>query len=70
LSFDEEIGCIGVRRLIDSLAQAPLRPKYCIIGEPTSMQLKIAHKPSEFVEIEQLRRCDESLNQLVNAISK
>ncbi len=44
LSFDEEIGCIGVRRLIDSLAQAPLRPKYCIIGEPTSMKLKVAHK--------------------------
>ena len=43
-SFDEEIGCIGVRRLINSLSQAPILPKFCIIGEPTSMQLKIAHK--------------------------
>lgn len=43
-SYDEEIGCVGVRRLIDTLSQHPLKPAICIIGEPTSMQVVTAHK--------------------------
>lgn len=43
-SYDEEIGCIGVRRLLDVLEQAPVKPRFCIIGEPTSMQIATAHK--------------------------
>jgi len=43
-SHDEEIGCIGVRSLIDMLAQAPFRPRFCIVGEPTSMQVGTGHK--------------------------
>lgn len=43
-SYDEEIGCLGVRRLIDTLSQHPLKPAICIIGEPTSMQVVTAHK--------------------------
>jgi acetylornithine deacetylase len=43
-SYDEEIGCVGVRRLIDILAQRSNRPSMCVIGEPTSMQTVIAHK--------------------------
>jgi acetylornithine deacetylase len=43
-SYDEEVGCIGVRRLIADLAQAGIRPKACIVGEPTGMKLVIAHK--------------------------
>lgn len=43
-SYDEEIGCIGVRRLIDTLAQHPIKPAVCIIGEPTSMKVVTAHK--------------------------
>jgi len=43
-SYDEEIGCVGVRRLIDTLSQAPVRPRFCIVGEPTSMQIVRAHK--------------------------
>ena len=43
-SYDEEIGCVGVRRLIDIMESAPVRPRFCIIGEPTSMQLVVAHK--------------------------
>ena len=43
-SYDEEIGCIGVRRMIDVLADAPVKPAFCIIGEPTEMQPAIAHK--------------------------
>lgn len=43
-SYDEEIGCIGVRTLIDMLAQQPIKPAMAIIGEPTAMQVVISHK--------------------------
>lgn len=43
-SYDEEIGCVGVRRLIDTLKNHPIKPAVCIIGEPTSMQVVTAHK--------------------------
>ena len=43
-SYDEEIGCIGVRRMLDLFEGAPLRPDFCIVGEPTGMQVGIAHK--------------------------
>ena len=43
-SYDEEVGCIGVRRLIDMLADRPHRPSLAIVGEPTSMQVGVAHK--------------------------
>ncbi|MES2144722.1 MAG: acetylornithine deacetylase [Pseudomonadota bacterium] len=44
LSYDEEIGCMGVRSLIDMLAAAPHRPRFCIVGEPTLMQVATGHK--------------------------
>ncbi len=34
-SYDEEVGCLGVRRLLKVLQELPVRPKACIIGEPT-----------------------------------
>ncbi len=44
LSYDEEIGCIGVRRLIADVMAKGLSPAGCIVGEPTGMQLVVAHK--------------------------
>jgi acetylornithine deacetylase len=44
LSYDEEVGCIGVRDLIATLADRPVRPRACIVGEPTEMRPVIAHK--------------------------
>ena len=44
LSYDEEIGCMGVGSLIDMLASAPVRPRMCIVGEPTGMQVATGHK--------------------------
>jgi len=44
ISYDEEIGCIGVRSLIDMLAVAPVRPRFCIVGEPTGMAVATGHK--------------------------
>ena len=43
-SYDEEIGCIGVRRLLDMLKTLPIRPRFCIVGEPTLLQVVTAHK--------------------------
>jgi acetylornithine deacetylase len=43
-SFDEEVGCLGVRELIADLREAGIRPLACIIGEPTGMVPAIAHK--------------------------
>ncbi len=39
LSYDEEVGCLGVRSLIAMLEGAPVRPAFCIVGEPTGMQV-------------------------------
>ncbi|MCY4543356.1 MAG: acetylornithine deacetylase [Rhodobacteraceae bacterium] len=44
LSYDEEVGCIGVRRMISLLADEGMRPRLCIVGEPTSMKVAIGHK--------------------------
>jgi acetylornithine deacetylase len=43
-SYDEEVGCMGVRSLVDLLAAAPHRPRFCIVGEPTLMQVATGHK--------------------------
>ena len=43
-SYDEEVGCFGVRELIADLRDAGIAPLACIIGEPTSMVPAIAHK--------------------------
>jgi acetylornithine deacetylase len=44
LSYDEEIGCIGVHRLIADVVARGIRPAGCIVGEPTGMRLVVAHK--------------------------
>src|SRR5262249_2360822 len=44
LSYDEEVGCVGVRRLIADICNPPAPPPGCIVGEPTGMRLVVAHK--------------------------
>ena len=43
-SYDEEIGCVGVKRMLDLLEHQPIKPSCCIIGEPTGMEVVIGHK--------------------------
>jgi acetylornithine deacetylase len=43
-TYDEEVGCIGVGRLISDLQRAGIRPHSAIVGEPTEMRPVIAHK--------------------------
>ena len=44
LSYDEEVGCLGVRRMLPALVQLPVRPTLCVVGEPTGMAIGVAHK--------------------------
>jgi acetylornithine deacetylase len=44
LSYDEEVGCRGARRLIAAITDRPDRPRLCIVGEPTLMQPVTGHK--------------------------
>lgn len=43
-SHDEEVGCVGVRSLVSRLNDRGIRPLACLVGEPTSMGVIIAHK--------------------------
>lgn len=43
-SYDEEIGCVGVRPMLTELAAAGIRPEWVLIGEPTAMQVATGHK--------------------------
>lgn len=44
LSYDEEVGCLGVRGLIKDLQDSGLQAAGCIVGEPTGMALVLGHK--------------------------
>ena len=44
LSYDEEVGCLGVREMLADLADAGIRPAACLVGEPTGMRPVIGHK--------------------------
>jgi acetylornithine deacetylase len=44
ISYDEEVGCIGVSRLIDQIGMAEARPIACVVGEPTRMSPVIGQK--------------------------
>ncbi len=43
-SYDEEVGCVGVRGLLGDLAAAKIKPALAVIGEPTDMRVVGAHK--------------------------
>lgn len=44
ISYDEEVGCTGVRTLLAVLKERPLKPEACFVGEPSNMQVITAHK--------------------------
>lgn len=69
-SYDEEIGCIGVRRLIEDLSSLAIRPKLCIIGEPTEMKVIVGHKGKKNVRCQvHGKECHSALNHRgVNAV--
>lgn len=43
-SYDEEVGCLGVRSLLEVLPQRIPQPELCLIGEPTELKPVLGHK--------------------------
>jgi acetylornithine deacetylase len=43
-SYDEEVGCVGVRPMLRWLEAEPVKPLGAFIGEPTGMQVVVGHK--------------------------
>ncbi|WP_291717205.1 acetylornithine deacetylase [Magnetospirillum sp. 64-120] len=69
-SYDEEIGCIGVRRLIQDVTTLPVKPRLCIVGEPTEMRVIVGHKGKKNVRCHvHGKECHSALNDRgVNAV--
>ncbi len=69
-SYDEEVGCVGVRGLIDELNKKAVKPLACFVGEPTNMEVIIAHKAKRSLKAKITgKACHSSLApQGVNAI--
>lgn len=44
MSYDEEVGCLGVTRLIEDMTQRGVRPAACVVGEPSMMKVVRGHK--------------------------
>lgn len=70
LTYDEEVGCLGVPVLIEAMRQMPALPALAIVGEPTSMQVAIGHKGARaFSAMFRGREAHSSLAPLsVNAV--
>ena len=70
ISYDEEIGCVGVRRLLEMMQGLPVRPKMCVIGEPTGMKVITGHKGKDAFRVKvRGLECHSSLpTQGVNAV--
>jgi acetylornithine deacetylase len=43
-SYDEEIGCAGAPVMLAELKERGIQPDGCVVGEPTNMQVVVAHK--------------------------
>lgn len=69
-SYDEEVGGIGVRPMIDRLGADLPKPKIVIVGEPTSMKIVNCHKGmNSFVtEVTGFEAHSSNPHQGVNAI--
>ena len=54
LSYDEEVGCVGVRPMLARLAAGEfgiMKPVAAFIGEPTSMNVVIGHKGKRSIRV-------------------
>ena len=51
ISYDEEIGCVGLQQMMPELENLIGKPRVVIIGEPTSMQIAIGHKGKTAIDV-------------------
>ncbi|MEQ1696089.1 MAG: acetylornithine deacetylase [Hyphomicrobiaceae bacterium] len=70
-SYDEEIGCLGVRPMIAEFGHGLIKPRMVIVGEPTNMSIVDAHKGPVRWHVEVSGRASHSsmAHLGVNAIS-
>lgn len=70
LSYDEEVGCLGVRPMIDRAIRHLPRPEVVIVGEPTDMKVVNAHKSIHAFQtrIRGLEAHSSATNEGVNAV--
>jgi acetylornithine deacetylase len=61
-SYDEELGCRGVKHLLDNMAPLCVRPAACIVGEPSDMQPVLSHKGKVAMEFTLNGRSGHSSN--------
>jgi acetylornithine deacetylase len=50
-SYDEEVGCIGVRPMIEVINRMPVKPALCFVGEPTRMTVMTGHKGKKSMRV-------------------
>ena len=69
-SYDEEVGCWGVRRMIPKIVEGAGKPIACFVGEPTEMGVVIGHKGKRSFKVTvHGRTCHSSLAPMgVNAV--
>ncbi|MDN5797523.1 MAG: acetylornithine deacetylase [Intrasporangium sp.] len=51
-SYDEEVGCTGAVDLVKDMVGRGLRPRGCIVGEPSSMRVIHGHKSINLVRVD------------------
>ena len=70
LSYDEEVGCLGVRPLIAHMLANGYRAEGCIVGEPSLMQVVVGHKAKRSMKTIVTGRGGHSSRapELVNAV--
>ncbi|MDH5352901.1 MAG: acetylornithine deacetylase [Gammaproteobacteria bacterium] len=51
-SYDEETGCVGVKKLIEAMQGFEVKPKIGLIGEPTDMAMVLGHKGKAAFSVE------------------
>lgn len=51
LTYDEEVGYIGVRQLVDDLKKTGLLPTFCVVGEASEMRPVLAQKGRLIVRV-------------------
>lgn len=72
-SYDEEVGCLGVRGLIDALNEHDAKPAICVVGEPTGMEVMVSHKGKRAYRVNvtgkpaHTSRAPEGVNAIENA---
>jgi acetylornithine deacetylase len=51
ISYDEEVGCIGVMDIIARIKRSAVKPAGCFVGEPSLMGVVVGHKSKRSMRI-------------------